>query len=178
MAAYLSGIRVFTPEVRRDNRGFFFQSYDEKVAEYIDEIFVQDNHSYSHKNVIRGMHYQWEQPMGKLVRAVHGSAMDYLVDIRKESPTFGQFSSILISAENNKMVWIPPGFAHGFESLEDDTIILYKCTSYYNKKGESGINPFDESINIPWLTLRNKMIVSDKDLASQMFIDYSLDPKF
>jgi dTDP-4-dehydrorhamnose 3,5-epimerase len=178
MKRFFNDVIIFTPKIFKDNRGFFFQSYDETLADYIKEDFIQDNHSYSHKNVIRGLHYQWDRPMGKLVRVVRGSAIDYFVDIRKDSPTYGQSASIRLSTENNKIIWLPAGFAHGFLSLEDHTTVLYKCTAYYNKDGESGINPFDKEINIPWQTPKEKMIISDRDLKSQTFAEYSMDPKF
>ena len=178
MKRFFDDIILFTPTVYEDNRGMFFQSYDESISRYINENFVQDNHSYSHKNVIRGLHYQWDKPMGKLVRVVMGSAIDYFVDIRKNSPTFGQYDSVLLSAENNKMIWIPEGFAHGFLSAEDHTTVLYKCTSYYNKFGESGINPFDPEINIDWPIDRKDAIISEKDMNSQLFSEYSKDIKF
>jgi|2_EtaG_2_1085320.scaffolds.fasta_scaffold08814_3 dTDP-4-dehydrorhamnose 3,5-epimerase len=178
MKTFFNDVMVFTPEVFEDHRGFFFQSYDEKIAAHIEEEFVQDNHSYSNKNVIRGLHYQWDQPMGKLVRVVRGSAIDYFVDIRAESPTFGQYDSVVLSTKTHKMIWIPPGFAHGFLSLEDHTTVLYKCTSYYNKFGEAGINPFDLEINIDWAIDKEDAVISEKDTDSQSFLEYSKDIKF
>jgi len=178
MKTFFNDVIVFTPEVYKDNRGLFFQSYDDTISEHINENFVQDNHSYSHKNVIRGLHYQWDKPMGKLVRVVRGSVVDCFVDIRKNSLTFGQYDSVVLSAENNKMIWIPAGFAHGFLSLENHTTVLYKCTAYYNKFGESGINPFDPEINIDWVIDREDAIISDKDIKSQSFLEYSKDIKF
>ena len=178
MKTFFNDIMVIIPEVFKDNRGLFFQSYDEIITSYINEDFVQDNHSYSHENVIRGLHYQWDKPMGKLVRVVRGSAIDYFVDIRKNSPTYGQYDKVILSAENNKMIWIPVGFAHGFLSLEDHTTVLYKCTSYYNKFGESGIDPFDPEINIDWAIDREDAIISEKDVKSQSFLEYSRDIKF
>ena len=178
MKTFFNDVMVFTPEVFEDHRGFFFQSYDEKIAAHIEEEFVQDNHSYSNKNVIRGLHYQWNHPMGKLVRVVRGSAIDYFVDIRAGSPTFGQYDSVVLSTETHKMIWIPPGFAHGFLSLEDHTTVLYKCTSYYNKFGEAGINPFDLEINIDWAIDKEDAVISEKDANSQSFLEYSKDIKF
>jgi len=174
-------VKLLTPKKFGDERGFFLESYNKKTFQDLlglDIDFVQDNHSYSHKNVIRGLHYQWDKPMGKLVRVVRGSAIDYFVDIRKNSPTFGQYDKVVLSAENNKMIWIPEGFAHGFLSLEDHTTVLYKCTTYYNKLGESGINPFDPEINIDWVIDREDAIISDKDIKSQSFLEYSKDTKF
>ena len=178
MKTFFNDVIVFTPEVYKDNRGLFFQSYDDTISEHINEIFVQDNHSYSHKNVIRGLHYQWDKPMGKLVRVVRGSAIDYFVDIRRGSPTYGQHSSVILSTENNKMIWIPEGFAHGFLSLEDHTTVLYKCTAFYNKLGESGIDPFDPEINIDWTINKEDAVISEKDIKSQSLQEYSKDIKF
>jgi len=178
MKIFFNKVLTFTPQVYKDPRGLFFQSYDETISSYINEDFVQDNHSYSHKNVIRGLHYQWDKPMGKLVRVVRGSAIDYFVDIRKNSPTFGQYDKVILSAENNKMVWVPEGFAHGFLSLENHTIVLYKCTAFYNKFGESGINPFDPEININFPINREDAILSEKDINSQSLLSYSRDIKF
>jgi len=178
MKRFFNDVMLFTPTAYEDSRGMFFQSYDESISSHINEEFVQDNHSYSHKNVIRGLHYQWDKPMGKLVRAVRGAAIDYFVDIRKNSPTFGEHDSVLLSAENRKMIWIPEGFAHGFLSLEDHTTVLYKCTSYYNKNGEAGINPFDPDINIKWGVEKKEAIISEKDLNSQSFWEYTKDIKF
>lgn len=178
MKIFFNDVVTFTPQVYEDHRGLFFQSYDETISSYINKDFVQDNHSYSHKNVIRGLHYQWDKPMGKLVRVVKGSAVDYFVDIRKNSPTFGQYDKVILSAENNTMIWIPEGFAHGFLSLEDHTTVLYKCTAYYNKHGESGIDPFDPEINIDWPIDCEDAILSEKDVNSQSLLEYSKDIKF
>ena len=178
MKVFFNDIVTFTPQVYKDDRGLFFQSYDEILSGYINENFVQDNHSYSHKNVIRGLHYQWEQPMGKLVRVVRGSAIDYFVDIRKDSPTYGQYDKVKLSADNHTMIWIPQGFAHGFLSLEDHTTVLYKCTAYYNKAGEAGINPFDPEINIDWPIDRGLATLSEKDANSQSLVEYTKDIKF
>jgi len=171
-------IRVLTPEIFFDKRGTFFESYNKKLQEEINVEFVQENHSISHKNVIRGLHYQWDCPMGKLVRVVKGSIMDYFVDIRKESPTYGQYDSIFLSDKNHTMVWIPPYFAHGFRALEDDTVMLYKCSAFYNKNGESGINPFDQDIGIDWGISSIETVCSDKDWNAQSFKNYSKDSKF
>jgi len=171
-------IKVFNPKVFVDKRGIFFESYSFEMEGILKQEFAQDNHSYSYKNVIRGLHYQWDKPMGKFVRVASGAIIDYFVDIRKDSPTYGQYDSIHLSGENKIAIWIPPGFAHGFETLEDSAIVLYKCTAFYNKGGESGINPLDKQINIPWKMDKSDMIISDKDASSQTFAEYSLEPKF
>jgi dTDP-4-dehydrorhamnose 3,5-epimerase len=178
MKSIFKEIKVFKPQVYFDKRGVFFESFDKSMSDDLNQAFTQDNHSHSYTNVIRGLHYQWNKPMGKLVRVAKGKIIDYFVDIRKDSVTYGQYDSIMLSDKNRVAVWIPPGFAHGFEVLENDTLVLYKCTAYYNKDGESGINPFDKEINIPWQVSKEKMIISDKDFNSQTFAEYSLDPKF
>lgn len=172
-------IKVLNPVVFVDERGYFFESFSDKMNTALEQEYIQDNHSFSYKNVVRGLHYQWDNPMGKLVRAAQGTVVDYFVDIRHDSATYGEYDSIVLSAENKTTIWIPPGFAHGFETLSDEgAIVLYKCTANYNKEGESGINPLDRKIGIPWRTPRDKMILSEKDLNSQTLAAYSLHPKF
>jgi dTDP-4-dehydrorhamnose 3,5-epimerase len=171
-------IITFKPRVFDDKRGFFFEAYSQEMEETLQENFAQDNHSFSHENVIRGLHYQWDKPMGKLIRVVRGTIRDYFVDIRKNSSTYGRYDSILLSEKNNICTWVPAGFAHGFEVLEGSATILYKCSEFYNKEGESGINPFDTQINIPWEIPRKKVIVSERDLNLKTFAEYSVDPKF
>jgi dTDP-4-dehydrorhamnose 3,5-epimerase len=178
MKTYFGKVLVFTPKVHRDNRGHFFQSFDKEMTGYIQQEFIQDNQSYSHKSVIRGLHYQYEQPQGKLVRVVNGAAIDFFVDIRKDSPTYGQYDCVELDTINNRVVWIPPGFAHGFATLKDDTVLLYKCTTYYNKEGESGIDPFDKDIGIEWPYKRDQAIFSERDSKLQSFSEYGKDIKF
>ena len=124
------------------------------------------------------MHYQWDSPMGKLIRVVRGSVIDYFVDIRRDSSTYGEYDCVELNTTNNSIIWIPPGFAHGFASLEDNTTVVYRCTSYYNKNGESGINPFDKSLGIEWPFDTSEAIVSEKDRTSQLLREYSKDIKF
>ena len=171
-------VKVFVPKVHYDDRGFFLESYNSIVQNELNIEFVQDNHSRSKKHVVRGLHYQWEPVMGKLVRVVKGRGYDVVVDIRKDSPTLGKYDSIVLSEQNHNMVWIPPGFAHGFISLVDDTHLLYKCTALYNKDGESSINVFDQDINIYLPISNSEAIMSDKDRNAQSLSDYLLDPKF
>ena len=175
---FFDDVILFEPTIYKDKRGLFFQSFDWDVQGLIRKPFVQDNHSYSHKSVIRGLHYQWDRPMGKLVRVVRGAAIDYFVDIRKDSPTYGQYASVELNTENHHMVWIPGGFAHGFISLADHTTVLYRCTSFYNAEGESGINIFDPDINIKWPIPSSEAIISDKDRDAQSLQEYSRDIKF
>jgi dTDP-4-dehydrorhamnose 3,5-epimerase len=154
----------------QDERGCFYESFNQlKFEKFVSgTIFVQDNESCSHKGVIRGLHFQNPpHAQGKLVRVVKGSVLDVAVDIRKNSSTYGQHISVELSALNHEMLWIPPGFAHGFLSLEDDTIFLYKCTNNYNKESEGGLLWNDESININW-GIENP-IVSEKDMELMSF---------
>ena len=180
MKSTLEGIKIINPRTFQDDRGCFFESYNSQIKEElgIESDFLQDNHSISHENVVRGLHYQWDKPMGKLVRVVKGSLIDYFLDIREGSPTYGKHDSIFLSEENKTMVWIPEGFAHGFESLEKDTVILYKCTSLYNKDGEGAINPLDPDVGIDWRTPRDKILMSERDANSQSLKSYLEDPKF
>ena len=173
-----SDIIIFEPSLCHDDRGYFFESYNQKVAEVLNVEFKQDNHSISKKGVVRGLHYQWYEPMGKLCSVAKGSLIDIVVDIRKGSPTYGKWDSFLLSDTNHKQVWIPPGFAHGFVSLEDNTHLLYKCTALYNKDGECSINPFDPTLNIEFPISIMDAILSDKDRNAQAFINYDKDPKF
>ena len=178
MKRFFEDVILFTPTVYKDHRGLFLQSFDKGIQDAVEGEFVQDNHSYSHKNVIRGLHYQWDKPMGKLVRVVRGAAIDYFVDIREGSPTYGQYECVELNTENHNIVWIPEGFAHGFVSLADHTTVLYRCTEYYNPKGESGISIFDPDINIDWPIERSNAIISERDVKSQSFRDYTQDIKF
>lgn len=159
----LQGIIEFVPRVFEDERGLFFESYNEKIIKEagITETFVQDNQSFSKKGVVRGLHFQKEPyAQGKLVRAIKGKVIDVAVDLRKNSPTFGQHQTFILDGQRNNMVYIPVGFAHGFAALEE-AVFLYKCTNFYNKSSEAGIMWNDETLNINW-EVQNP-IVSDKD---------------
>ena len=173
-------VLLLTPRVFTDDRGYFCETYNHENLRDLGflENLVQDNESKSKINVIRGLHYQWDKPMGKLVRVVKGSIIDVMVDFRKGSPTYGDHMKVLLSDENKKQIWIPPGFAHGILSLEDDTYVSYKCSSVYNQNGEGGINPFDEQINIDWGISKQDAVLSEKDFNAMSFIDYNKDPKF
>lgn len=158
-----------------DARGVFFESYKKSsfAERYgFEELFVQENHSISHKNVIRGLHYQWDPPMGKLVRVVKGEILDVIVDIRKSSSNFGKTYSFILSELNKSQLYVPPGFAHGFAAYGEENIVLYKCTAEYNSSGESGINPMDKTLNIDWGILENEIIISDKDSAAKTLEEY------
>jgi dTDP-4-dehydrorhamnose 3,5-epimerase len=164
-----------------DNRGIFYESYKKsnlKERYNLDIEFIQDNHSVSYKNVIRGLHYQWDSPMDKLVRVSYGSIMDVIVDIRKKSKNFGKVYYFDLNSENANQLFVPAGFAHGFVCLSELAHVQYKCSSEYNKNGESGISPFDKDLNIDWKIDIMNAIVSDKDKSSKSFNEYMLEPKF
>ncbi len=160
----LEDVILIEPRVFPDGRGFFLESYKKSdfAKNGIDAAFVQDNHSYSQKNVLRGLHYQLP-PMaqGKLVRVIKGAVLDVAVDIRKNSPTFLQWVSERLTAENSLMMYVPPGFAHGFLTLTDDVHLLYKCTDEYAPDLERGIRWDDPDINVDW-EIENPL-VSEKD---------------
>jgi len=161
-------VLVIEPRVFGDERGFFFESFNQKAfqeATGLDVVFVQDNHSKSAKNVLRGLHYQVVQPQGKLVRVVQGEVFDVAVDIRKGSKTYGQWVGEILSAENKKQFWVPPGFAHGFLTLSDTAEFLYKTTDYYAPEHERCIRWDSPSISIDW-PLDGWPLLSTKDLMS------------
>lgn len=149
----LPGVLILEPRVFGDERGFFYESYNQKTLASVADInlpFVQDNHSRSAKNVLRGLHYQIRQPQGKLVRVTAGEVYDVAVDIRKSSPYFGKWVGIRMSAENKRMVWVPPGFAHGFQVMSDYAEFLYKTTDYYAPEFERCIAWNDPELGIDW----------------------------
>jgi dTDP-4-dehydrorhamnose 3,5-epimerase len=160
----LPGLVLLEPRVFGDERGFFLESYNQRAfAELgIRETFVQDNHSFSGKNVIRGLHYQIRQPQGKLVRVILGEILDVAVDLRRTSPTFGQWESFRLSGESKLMLWIPPGFAHGFRVTVSSTHVLYKTTDFYAPEHERTIAWNDPALRIDW-HLDGEPIVSPKD---------------
>jgi len=173
----MSHYKLFNSKSYADQRGYFFESFPRTMSEELGEIFYQDNISFSHTGVARGLHYQWENPMGKLVRAITGKIMDYIVDIRHGSPDYGKYWKFELSEENGNVLWVPPGYAHGFEALEDSHV-MYKCSSYYSKDGESAISIKDPYLKIKLKTDERSIILSDKDLGAQSFKEYSSDPKF
>ncbi len=166
---YLSDVVVLVPDVFQDARGFFMETYreDQFVKLGLPTRFVQDNHSRSTKGVVRGLHFQWDPPMGKLMRVSLGSAFLVAVDIRKNSPTLGQWTGVVASAENRRQVWAPAGFARGFCVLSDFAEIQYKCTGLYNSKAESGILWNDESVKIEWPLPTSQIQLSEKDRNAQ-----------
>ncbi len=167
------GLLVLQPKIWHDERGYFFESFRADVFEKLNiEIdFVQDNQSLSQRGTIRGLHFQkapYEQ--GKLVRVVQGRVLDVALDIRKNSPTYGQYYAIELSAENQTQFYIPPGFAHGFSTLEDNTIFCYKCTNYYHKASEGCVLFNDPALNIDWKV--EGLFVSDKDKELPLLKDF------
>ncbi len=168
----LEGCLLIEPNVFRDTRGFFLELYHEnKYAEIgIKEKFVQDNRSRSVKNVLRGLHFQINKPQGKLVTVTAGEVFDVALDLRRNSNTFGQYYSVILSSENNYQLYIPPGFAHGFCVLSEIADFQYKCTSFYDPKDEGGIIWNDKELNINWPT--ENPIVSEKDDKLITFSEY------
>jgi dTDP-4-dehydrorhamnose 3,5-epimerase len=171
----IEGLLILEPQVFGDERGYFFESFNQN--EFEEAIggpikFVQDNESLSNKNVVRGLHFQappYEQ--GKLVRVVQGSVLDVVVDIRTNSPTYGKYHSVILSAENKRQFWVPPGFAHGFATLENQTIFQYKCTNFYQPTSEGCVLWNDDTLQIDW-NVENP-IISEKDKKGNSWQDFS-----
>jgi dTDP-4-dehydrorhamnose 3,5-epimerase len=170
-----SGLIVFEPTVFADSRGYFFESYSKQLfaTAGINANFLQDNESKSNYGVLRGLHYQRNpKAQAKLVRVVEGEVLDVVVDIRVNSPTFGRYFSIRLSAENKKQLFIPHGFAHGFAVLSDTCVFQYKCDQYYSKEDEGGIFYNDSTLGIDWEIDLSQAVVSDKDKAQPTFGDH------
>lgn len=170
----IEGLLILEPRVFKDDRGLFFESFNEKLfneaAGPID--FIQDNQSVSKKGVLRGLHFQNNpHAQGKLVRVAQGAVIDVAVDIRKDSPTYGQHVAVELTAENNKQFWIPAGFAHGFAALENNTIFCYKCTDYYAPECEGSLLWNDPDLNINW-GIENPL-VSEKDEVATKFTNFT-----
>lgn len=164
IATSLPGVFILEPRVFGDERGFFLESYNERVfaAVGIGERFVQDNHSSSVRNVLRGLHYQIKNPQGKLVRVIEGEILDVAVDLRRSSPTFGKWEGVRLSGENKRMLWIPAGFAHGFRVSSNKAHVMYKTTDYYSPEHERTLAWSDPDLKIDW-ELDDEPIVSAKD---------------
>jgi dTDP-4-dehydrorhamnose 3,5-epimerase len=173
---HLQDVVVLVPDVFQDSRGFFMETFreDQFKAHGLPYHFVQDNHSRSAKGVVRGLHFQWEPPMGKLMRVTAGNAFLVAVDIRKGSPTLGKWAGIEASAENRREVWAPAGFARGFCVLSDFAEIQYKCTGAYNNRGESGILWNDPEIGIQWPVTNAEL--SEKDKKAQTLAQWLASP--
>ena len=174
----LDGVKIIIPTVFEDERGYFFESYKAPIFKNNDLPinFVQDNEVKSTKGVLRGLHYQFNRPQGKLVRVVSGSILDVAVDIRKGSPTFGQSEIVHLTAENNKMLYIPEGFAHGYLVTSSESIVVYKCTDIYDPNDQYGIIWNDETIGVDWTY--DSPILSEKDLMLPALNDQQFLPEY
>ncbi len=170
----ISDILIIEPKIFGDERGFFMETYRQSMfAEIgINQPFVQENHSSSAQHVLRGLHYQIKQPQGKLVRVVRGEVYDVAVDLRKSSSTFGQHVGVILSEQNKRIFWVPPGFAHGFYVISERADFVYKCTEYYAPEHEHGIIWNDQKLNIDWPITKNMSPqISTKDMQANSFID-------
>lgn len=170
----IADVLLIEPKVFGDERGFFFESFNQRVfreATGLTVDFVQDNHSRSARNVLRGLHYQIRQPQGKLVRVVAGEVFDVAVDIRRNSPTFGRWVGEMLSADNKKQLWLPPGMAHGFVVLSEHAEFLYKTTDYWMPEYERCIAWNDPTLAITWPALNGTPVLSDKDAEGQLFVE-------
>jgi dTDP-4-dehydrorhamnose 3,5-epimerase len=174
----LPGVLVITPTVYRDNRGLFLETFNQRAmtAAGLPEFWAQDNFSLSNKNVLRGIHYQIIQPQGKLVHVTHGAVLDVAVDLRRGSAAFGKHLAVEMSADNAKMLWIPPGFGHGFLVLSGEAGFAYKVTDYYSAAGERTILWNDPELNIPWPVADANVIISDKDRQGALLRDAEVFP--
>ncbi|WP_028024862.1 dTDP-4-dehydrorhamnose 3,5-epimerase [Enterovibrio calviensis] len=166
-------VKIIEPRVFGDERGFFMETWNQEKFETLvtgkPTQFVQDNHSKSTKGILRGLHYQLENVQGKLVRVVSGEVFDVAVDIREDSPTFGQWVGVYLSAENQRQLWVPEGFAHGFYVTSDEAEFVYKCTDYYNPAAEKSIIWNDSDLSIDWPINNNLVMVSQKDSEASAF---------
>ena len=174
----LRDLLLIEPRRFGDERGFFYESWNRRTFADagIDVDFVQDNHSRSHRGTLRGLHYQMEQPQGKLVRVIHGSVFDVTVDLRRSSPSFGRWFGTALSEHNRRMLWIPPGFAHGFYTLSDEADFLYKCTDFYHPASEVSLRWDDPALGIDWPLVDGEAPqLSAKDAAG---LSFEAAPKF
>lgn len=169
-------VKIIEPSVFGDERGFFMETWQqEKFSQLVAErIFVQDNHSKSKKGILRGLHYQTENTQGKLVRVVSGEVFDVAVDVRKDSPTFGQWVGVFLSADNKRQLWVPEGFAHGFYVTSDEAEFVYKCTNYYNPHAEVSIKWDDPELSIQWPIVDGEVVLSEKDKNGVAFLKANL----
>ncbi len=173
----LAGALVLEPKVFADDRGFFLESYNEKTFRElgIPDKFVQDNHSFSKRGVLRGLHYQVEKPQGKLVRVISGEVLDVFVDLRRSSVSFKRWQGVKLSGENRRMVWIPPGFAHGFYVLSEGAHVLYKASQFYFPELERTLLWNDPDLGIEWEN-RREPLLSDKDKKGKRLTEAELFP--
>jgi len=176
----IKDLYVISPTVYEDNRGYFFESYNQRFfrEQGIYTNFVQDNQSISVKGVLRGLHFQKTAPQAKLVRCVVGEVYDVVVDLRKSSDTYKQWFGVKLSDENRKMMFVPKGFAHGFLTLSDYAIFQYKCDELYMPTADAGVNFKDEELNIDWLVDINELIISEKDRVLPRLVDIEKELQF
>ncbi len=169
----LPDVFILEPRVFGDERGFFLESYNERVMAEVGIVdrFVQDNHSSSQRNVLRGLHYQVKRMQGKLIRVVEGEILDVAVDLRRSAPTFGRWEAVRLSGENKRMLWIPPGFAHGFRVISERAHVLYKSTGYYSPEDERTLAWNDPDLKVEWELNGTSPIVSQKDQHGVSFCD-------
>jgi dTDP-4-dehydrorhamnose 3,5-epimerase len=176
----IKDLLIINPSVYNDERGYFYESYNQRFLrdKGIYTNFVQDNQSYSTKNVLRGLHFQTIAPQAKLVRCVVGEVYDVVVDLRKSSETYKQWYGVKLSDENKKMMFVPKGFAHGFLTLSDYAIFQYKCDELYMPTADAGVNFKDEELNIDWLVDINELIISEKDRVLPRLVDIEKELQF
>jgi len=176
----IPGVVVLEPQVFGDERGYFLETYNEEKLADLDfpHIFVQDNLSFSRKNVLRGLHYQWPLAQGKLVQCPHGEIWDVALDIRQGSPTFGQWHAEILSEGNHKALYIPEGFAHGFAVLSETALVAYKCTAPYRHEQDAGIIFNDPQFNLPWPIENPQLSPKDERLPKYKEVDESRRPLF
>jgi len=177
MPTAIPEVLILEPKVFGDERGFFMESFNQKVFDeavgyHVD--FVQDNHSRSSRGVLRGLHYQIQQPQGKLVRVATGTVFDVAVDIRRSSPTFGKWVGVELSAENHRQLWVPAGFAHGFLVLSEFADFLYKASDYYSPTHERGIRWNDSAVSVDWPECDSELVISSKDSDAAALEDAEL----
>lgn len=180
MDSKISGIKIITPNVQRDDRGYFFESFNSKDFKTLGLPirYLQDNQAFSKKDTLRGLHYQLKYPQGKLVRVIQGEVFDVAVDIRQGSPTFGKYEGFTLSDKNNKILYIPEGFAHGYVVLSKTAIFQYKCTEIYHPEDEYGLLWNDSDLDIEW-TVKNPILSEkDKSLPILQSIDKKSLPKY
>ena len=171
--------RVLVPTLHKDSRGCFFESYNERLANKIgNPDFVQTNTSVSKKGVVRGLHYQWDEPCGKLVRCVKGRIVDVIVNIKKGSHEYGTVKYFNLNEKNKKSLWVPVGYAHGFVSLSEQSTVCYMVTAKWNPSGEATTNLHDARLKIDWKIDGKDLIISDRDLGGISFDEYGDEPRF
>jgi len=169
---------IFTPNIFFDERGYFMESYNQYIKDILGIDFPQENHSKSNKNIFRGLHFQWNKPMSKLLRVVNGSGIGVIVDIRKSSLTYKKHALVELNPITNNILFTPSGFAQGFLSLENNTHLCYKCSSIRNETYEGAIYPFDPELKINLEIKKENIILSQKDKSADLFNVYDLNPKF